>query len=609
MSVASLRSEFVHVEQLAPFVPFGVALIVALAVTPLAMRLARATGAVDRPKSDRWHRRETPLLGGVAIVAGLLVALGLSDQLSREVLGVAAGILILFATGVVDDIRGLRPATKLVAQIVAAGVLIGMGVRAGWPENPLLSVPLTFLWVVGITNALNLLDNMDGLAAGVAAISGLSVAACAALVPGGGAAAAVLVALAVTGAAAGFLPWNRHPARVFMGDAGSLPLGFALAASGLLATHREAGQLAIVLAAPLLALAVPILDTTLVSIVRKWHGRRISQGGRDHLSHRLVALGIPERRAVRVLWMASAVLGAFAVAATSLGWLGTLALLAIGFCASAVVGVVLGHVKVYAPVERAADAERTEELRRTFLNYARILGPFAADFLLAGAAYIGAYLLRYDGRIPGPDRLLLEESLPVVIAVQMAALAGFRVYRGVWKYFGVKDAADLARGIGVGTILATLAIVFIWRESVFSRAVVVMDGVLLAVLLFGARALARFFFDAFGGFHEGGERVIVVGAGEAGSLCLRALRSRAGRPVTPVGILDDDPALRRRRIYGVPVLGGTGDLARVLLDLEPAEVVLSSMPDDIRLGALRDVVGRSGARLTLSPYAKAFVPL
>ncbi len=491
-------------EQLVPFAPFGAALITALVVTPLAILLARRAGAVDRPKSDRWHSAPTPLLGGIAIVCGLLAGLATSGVPTAQVLGVAAGVVILFVTGLVDDISGLRPVTKLVAQIAATGVLLALGVRAGWPEIPVLSILLTFLWVVGITNAVNLLDNMDGLAAGIAAISGVSVAACAALVPGGGAGAAVLVALSVAGGAAGFLPWNRHPARIFMGDAGSLPLGFALAASGLLATHREAGQLAFVLAAPLLALAVPILDTALVSVVRRWNGRRISQGGRDHLSHRLVALGMPERDAVHVLWLASAVLGGFAVAATSLGWLGTFVLLAIGICVSAVMGVVLGHVKVYAPAARPADAERSEELRRTFLNYARILGPFATDLVLACAAYVGAYLLRYDGNVPLLDRVLLEDSLPVVVAVQMIALTAFRAYRGVWRYFGVTDAADLARGIGAASIAGTLVVVFVFRESVFSRAVFVMDAALLVVLLFGARALTRFLFDAFGCFHQGG---------------------------------------------------------------------------------------------------------
>jgi len=594
---------------LTPFVSLLAAAIVAVIVTPLAMRLAHAVDAVARPKADRWHVRATPLLGGIAITAGLLAGLYFAGIPDAQLYAVGGGVVLLFVTGLVDDLAGLRPVTKLVAQTAAAVILLVGGVEAGWPEMRLVTIPLTIIWVVGITNALNLLDNMDGLAAGVAAISGVAVAACAAQVEGGVGLAAAMTALAVAGAGLGFLPWNAHPARVFMGDAGSLPLGFALAASSLMATHREAGHLVLVLAAPLLALAVPILDTALVSIIRKAHGRSISQGGRDHLSHRLVALGIPERRAVRLLWLVSAVLGGFAVATTRLDFLGTFVFLAIGIAVSAVLGVAVGHVKVYAPTDRPADAERTEELRRTFLNYARIIGPFATDFILAGAAYVGAYLLRYDGAIPAPDRELMEQSVAVVVAVQLAALTVCRVYRGVWCYFGVQDAAHLVRGIATASIASTLIVVFLWRESVFSRAVFITDAALLALFLFGVRALTRFVNDAFGGFHEGGERVLVVGAGEAGTLCLRALRARGGAPVTPVGILDDDPALRRRHIHGVPVVGCVEDLGGVLTALDPEEVVLSTLPDDDQLAVLREIVSRTDARLTLSPYAKAFVPL
>lgn len=578
-------------------------------LTPVAIRLARRLGAMDRPKADRWHGRETPLLGGVAVTAGLLVALLWFGGWRSETLAVAGGVLLLHLVGLVDDLKGVRPANKLVAQTAATGLLLHGGVRAGWPEDVLLSVPLTVLWVVGITNAVNLLDNMDGLASGIVAVSGVAVAACAALLPQGAFDLSVVVALAVAGAAVGFLPWNRHPARVFMGDSGSLPLGFGLAAAALLATHREAGNVAIVLAAPLLALAVPILDTTFVSLLRKWHGRSISQGGRDHLSHRLVALGIPERKAVRMLWLMSAVFGLFAVVATRLDWMGQWTLIGMALLAACLVGVVLGRVKVYQATDVPADAGRTEELRSTFLNYAQAAAPVAADFVLAGAAYICAYLLRYEGRIPAGERALLEDSILIVVAGQLAALAAYRVYRGVWRYFGTQDALALARGCGAAAVLTALLVVFGWRHAPYSRAVLVLDPALLVLFLFGSRSLARLLSDAFGSFPENGCRVLVVGAGEAGALCLRALRARGGPAVTPLGIVDDDPSLRRRHIHGIPVLGSTADLERLLAELHPEEVVLASLPDEERVESYRALVRVSGARLTLSPYAKAFVPL
>jgi UDP-GlcNAc:undecaprenyl-phosphate GlcNAc-1-phosphate transferase len=589
--------------------PLFVALVVAIALTPVAMKVARRVGAVDRPKADRWSKKETPLLGGIAIAAGMLVAVLALRPPSAETFAVAGGVLLLHVVGLVDDLKGLRPQTKLVAQTLAAGVLVLGGVRAGWPENVFLAIPLTMLWVVGITNALNLLDNMDGLAAGVGAITALAVAICSYAQPDGARDASTLVALAACGAALGFLPWNVNPAKVFMGDAGSLPLGFALAASSLPGTHRGAGHVAVVLAGPLLALAVPILDTTFVSILRKWHGRAISQGGRDHLSHRLVALGIPEKRAVATLWLLSATFGAFAVAATQLPALGSVTLVALAALVAAVVGAVLGRVKVYTRATNAADAEQTEEMRRTFLNYVHAAGPIAADLVLLGAAYVGAYLIRYDADVPPGEFDLLATSVAPVVAIQLAALAACRVYRGVWRFFGVADAIPLALGCLVGFVAATMIVVFGWRFAPFSRTVFVIDAALMVLLLFGARTFARLLSNAFGRFPEDGARVLVLGGGEAGALCLQALRARGDARVTPVGILDDDASLHNRRIHGVPVLGPQRELTRLLEELRPQEVVLSSLPDDARVAELREVVRGAGARLTLSPYAKAFAPL
>ena len=193
--------------------------------------------------------------------------------------------------------------------------------------------------------------------------------------------------------------------------------------------------------------------------------------------------------------------------------------------------------------------------------------------------------------------------------MQVAALAAFRAYRGVWRHFGVQDAAALAQGVAAASIASTLVVVFVWRNEGFSRAVFVIDAALLTVLLFGARGLVRFVSDAFGGFARDGTRVLVVGTGEHGVLCLRALRARDGDRVTPVGFLADDPSLGHRRIQGVPVVGTPRDLRRAVAELRVDEVVLARLPPDEELAVLRDAARQSGARLTLSPHAGAFAPL
>lgn len=262
----------------------AVAGVVTAAAAPLAQAAARRFGLVNVPRADRWSKRSTPLLGGVALFAGFLAAtLAFLPLREPRVQAVLAGAALLFAVGLWDDAKHLRPSTKLAAQLAAAAILILGGIEVEIAGRRVFGIPLTILWVVGITNALNLLDNMDGLAGGVGAIGALVMAAFAATT---GVDWLAPLALAVAGAALGFLPWNVSPARQFLGDAGSLPLGFLLAAVGILGTYREAGNVLLVLAAPVFVLGVPILDTTLVTLVRKFHGRKVSQGGRDHLSHR-----------------------------------------------------------------------------------------------------------------------------------------------------------------------------------------------------------------------------------------------------------------------------------------------------------------------------------
>ncbi len=295
--------------------PASVLTIGLLVRSPLGRRVVAA------PKADRWHRRDTPLLGGIGIFAGLLVGVGVAVasggvHASGELLGIVGGCAILFVAGLADDVFTLPPAAKLAAQGAAAAVALASGLRVEVVSNGILATVIGVLWLVGVTNAFNLLDNMDGLAATLAAIACAFFAIDA--VTEHQSHVSLAIALSVCLACAGFLPFNlrlRRPAAVFMGDSGSQVLGFSIAALGLFSSWKVAGSTIATLILPILVLAVPILDTTLVTIVRLLEGRPISQGGRDHTSHRLVYQGLSEKRAVILLGLVSAGLGA-----TSLGY-------------------------------------------------------------------------------------------------------------------------------------------------------------------------------------------------------------------------------------------------------------------------------------------------
>ena len=224
------------------WLPFALAALGAALLTPLVIRLAWRLGALAQPRADRWHQRPTALLGGTALYAAsvttallmLATAFPPGRAAQTRLLGLWAGATLVFALGLIDDRRGLGPTAKLAGEAAAACLLMSAGTRFTGVLPVWLAAPLTLFWVVGITNAVNLLDNMDGVVAGVAAVAALALAA-------GGAAArqgeVVVLALCLAGACCGFLCYNFHPARIFMGDCGSLFLGFMLSALALAGTR------------------------------------------------------------------------------------------------------------------------------------------------------------------------------------------------------------------------------------------------------------------------------------------------------------------------------------------------------------------------------------
>ncbi len=286
---------------------FGVAALVSLVLTPLAIRAALRLGVLDQPGDRKSHRTPTPYLGGIAIVLAVTLSIALAAVIRGEtlitltqLLGILGVAVALALTGLLDDLRGLPVTVRFGVQLLAALGLWQLGVRVDLTGELIVDLPLTILWTVGITNALNLLDNMDGLSASTATIASLWFGAIA-MVNGQFLVAAL--AFAVGGGAAGFLRDNRPPARIYMGDAGSLFLGVMLASLGML-LNLERGML-VTAAVPVLILTVPVLDTALVTIARIRHGISPFQGGRDHTSHRLVRVGLPVPVAVGLIAMAS----------------------------------------------------------------------------------------------------------------------------------------------------------------------------------------------------------------------------------------------------------------------------------------------------------------
>ncbi|MDQ3180056.1 MAG: undecaprenyl/decaprenyl-phosphate alpha-N-acetylglucosaminyl 1-phosphate transferase, partial [Acidobacteriota bacterium] len=274
--------------------------VLSIGLTYLVRGFARKKNFVAKPKLDRWHKKPTAMLGGVAIFLTTALMYVLFVPQTSDSLVILAGSLFLFLVGLIDDILHIKPYQKLIGQFIGVAIVVGYGLVLPWTNSEILNIGITAFWLIGITNAINLLDNMDGLAAGISAIAAFALAV------GFGASGQpdeLLLVAAFIGALVGFLVYNFNPASIFMGDCGSMFVGFFLASSVLLTqVGGRSRSVVSVLAVPALILFVPIFDTTFVTLLRKIWGRKASQGGRDHTSHRLVALGLSERSAVLLLY-------------------------------------------------------------------------------------------------------------------------------------------------------------------------------------------------------------------------------------------------------------------------------------------------------------------
>jgi len=542
--------------------------------------LSASIGAVVPPRPDRWHSHPTPTMGGVAIAGATLIAflIGLVRLGAVDFAEPWAPVLLvslaMCCVGIFDDRLQLSPLAKLVASLAIGAFLVFLlASTAPAGSIPFTDTLIATVWFAGLCHAVNLLDNMDGLAAGVALIAALFLAALlvAPLGPG-----LVLLLVVLAGALAGFLFWNRPPARLFMGDSGSLFIGAVLGAASLVPVLRT--QIAFVSPAVLvvLILIVPLFDTSFVLVLRRLAGRKASKGGTDHVSHRLASLGFSERSAVRILYLLG-VVGGFAA------WLiGTprgvepMALVAVFAVLLGLVGIYLARVPAYNAEDFVALQKSSFAPFLKDLAFKWHAGQVLLDLVLITVCYYGAYRLRFDG--PELDTFLpfFTSSLPVVLGCRLPALYASGLYQRSWETFGLRDLAAVVRGVGLGSLLVLAVASLTYRFAGFQRGVLVLDPILLTLAIIITRGSFRAMGLVASTRSKRNRRVLVYGAGSFGRLLVREMRANQHWHMNPVGFLDDDPAKAHHWIAGVPVRGAIDDLELVLRHYSVDEVVLSS---------------------------------
>jgi len=543
-----------------------------LALIPLVRWVSIRTGKVAQPRPDRWHQRPTALLGGVGIFLACLIGIltvELTAQTGLEIQwNLLLGAGLVFVLGIYDDLFRLSPATKLIGQILAATLAISSGVVTNFftPRlaNPILAqlpnILLTYIWLVGITNAINLLDNVDGLAGGIALITAGLLSY---LFWSSGSTSWLVVTLALLGALLGFLIFNFPPASIFMGDSGSMFLGFILA---LLAIVRQpqASNVFAVLGVPTLLFLLPILDTILVTVTRIMRGQSPVQGGRDHTSHRLIAFGLTERRALVVMYSAALGAGLAGLAIEALDYRLSLVIVPLLVLSLAILAAYLGGLKVVSgPLLNIPNRALTRIMLE--LTFKRHLIEVILDFFLIGIIYYMSVLAVF--RLSDGDQLLsfYLDSVPFALAGSYVSFFVFGVYRGVWRYVGLDDLLRYGRaGVGAGLITAGLA----WLAS-FPQVFPWMVFFVFGILLFLGLSTSRSSFKLLALLsvqqpRQEGERVLICGAGDAGEMAVRWIQMNPSYTYRPVGFIDSDTYMLGRQIHGIEVLGLPDQLEQIL---------------------------------------------
>ena len=541
---------------------------------PVAKAASIRFGIVAQPSGDRPHEKPTALLGGVGVMAGFVVAIAfvgvLSGLPSHSIPWLVGFGVAMCAVGLLDDVVDLRPRYKLMLELAAISALVWWGPHLDFFPFLAFNLAITVFWLVTATNAFNLIDGVDGLAAGVGIVSALSIATVAGLHQHSG---TMFAAVAIAGALAGFMVFNFPPASVFMGDEGALAIGLVLGVLSIQGSRFGEGSLPARLAMPLLALMVPLLDTVTVTVTRLATGNPISRRGLDHSHHRLTRLGMSTTSAAATLVGLQVIAGACAIALSLVP--GYTAVLLIPFITLFFVLVALFLMDRSFDAAAPGQIEDLPLVARVILSfgYKRRFVELLLDVALVSAAYFGAMLLRFDFdlSIAQVDQMLA--GLPWIVTIGCASFLIAGVYRGIWRYTGLAESLRFALAAMLAGLAVKLASSFL--PITITRAASVMFVLLLFNFLVGTR-WSFHLFQRIGRFlAHSARRLVIVGADARGAAAIQHLHSTNGASAELLGLLDDDTFKHGKLFHGYSVLGSLDDLGAILARTPFDEIVIA----------------------------------
>ncbi|MFP4521649.1 MAG: hypothetical protein ACLFQK_05840 [Fibrobacterota bacterium] len=585
------------------------ALAVSWFLTPYVKNLALSIGAVDKPDGRKIHKGTIPLMGGIAIFIGF--AAGISffyfldylrggsastpDIFSERYLYILIGGVIILFLGIYDDLRGADAKLKFVVQFAVASFLVYKGLKIDRLTNPFggdpialgwMGVPLTVFWIVGVTNAVNLSDGMDGLASGISMIVAITLSAIAII---SNKPVVLLLSLSLAGSLMGFLKYNFNPARIFMGDTGSLFLGYILALISLKEAVVSAATVSLII--PFVALGVPIFDTLFAMVRRIITGASPFSADKDHFHHRLLSFGFNQKQTVFILYFVTLVFGMLALMMTAAqdqtaaGILFLMTMLVF-------VGIKrLGYIETILVKLNAKRIEKNKEYYQAEYNITGKKYPFLIrrmtrhhifemfiDFVLVSVSYYFAMFIIDETCLQALSAPALIKRFTLNFGVCFISFLAFGYYKDMWRHISLGAIGKFFKGVTGGVLLSFFIFSYLSPENGLSMKTYIVYWLFMIILIIGVRISYNFFYLYASrelADKKEGEKTLIYGAGDRGELAANVFM-RDSNDLKIVGFIDDDPLKQKKEIHNYKVLGSINDLDAVCSEYGIQRIVLSS---------------------------------
>lgn len=553
---------------------FLIAFLISLVLTPLARTFGLRLKIVDTPGELSIHTCPIPRTGGLALFVAFVLAIGyawttgLGNHMDQIIIGILIGAGIITWAGFLDDIKQISPLQRLLWQLLGATIAIGLGLLIKTFPLAGIGVSLSLLYLVGGANAINLLDGMNGLAAGTTAIAAFFLAILAAWQEN---LQALVLALSILGTTLGFLPYNfniiRHnpQATIFMGDSGSLFLGFTLSSIGVLLAVQPYDLVGFI--TPLVIILIPILDTALAILRRFTRMTDLFSGDRQHIYDLLAKKGLSNTRTVLIIYATTVILGVISLIMIYISPLPALLLASIIFTMTGFTAIRLGAIEV-SRIAKAGSLKTA--FSRAINRYAHHL---LLDSIVVIAAYYLALILRFSGDVPGDTEKALHyannmlDTIPFLVITYAFCNSIFGLYNRIWRHASSQDALNIIAATMTGT-----AVVFVsnllWGEyHPIPMSVILVGGLIVLAafiaLRFRSRLLSGIVWRLGVATSEPQQKVLIVGAGETGQFLARRMYDQRWRYFL-VGFIDDDPKKIGMGINGAKILGDRQEIVSVV---------------------------------------------